>query len=449
MTGLITKDFLVMRKMLRSYLLMIVVYTILAYLDFFDYSFIISFVQVALSVLPISAFAYDEQSKWDRYAMSLPLGRSRVVGARYLFVLLLTLFTVAFGLAGTALLYLTHQSDPLEMFVTLMVSTTIGLLIPTILLPLSYKLGAERARPYLYAIVFIPVIAVVLLAKAGGETEKQIYRFTKGDSDLSLRFDLTVPLAKYVALNYVRLAFPFRRFQIGKVYRGERAQRGRFREFYQADIDVIGDGALDILNDAEMPAIIYRAFTSLGLDRFVIRVNNRKILSGFYAIIEEEDKAPEIMRLVDKVEKIGLEKVGLMLVDDLNISEDTVGEIVEFMAIKGSNQEVLTALEEYRGRNEAFDQGLDELKTVCRYLVDFGVPETHFAIDLSIARGLDYYTGTVYETRLLDYPEIGSPCSGGRYDNLAAYYTEKTTPPAWASPSVSPGSFMCWTSRAS
>ncbi len=275
-----------------------------------------------------------------------------------------------------------------------------------------------------------PVIEAseILLTKSGGETEKQIYRFTKGDSDLSLRFDLTVPLAKYVALHYNDLAFPFRRFQIGKVYRGERAQRGRFREFYQADIDVIGDGALDILNDAEMPAIIYRAFTSLGLDRFVIRVNNRKILSGFYAIIEEEDKAPEIMRLVDKVEKIGLEKVGLMLVDDLNISEDTVGEIVEFMAIKGSNQEVLTALEEYRGRNEAFDQGLDELKTVCRYLVDFGVPETHFAIDLSIARGLDYYTGTVYETRLLDYPEIGSPCSGGRYDNLAAYYTEKQLP---------------------
>ena len=167
MTGLITKDFLVMRKMLRSYLLMIVVYTILAYLDFFDYSFIITFVQVALSVLPISAFAYDEQSKWDRYAMSLPLGRSRVVGARYLFVLLLTLFTVAFGLAGTALLYLAHQADFLEMFVILMVSSAIGLLIPTILLPLSYKLGAERARPYLYAIVFIPVIAVVLLAKAG------------------------------------------------------------------------------------------------------------------------------------------------------------------------------------------------------------------------------------------------------------------------------------------
>ena len=167
MIGLITKDFLVMRKALKSYVLLMGIYIILAYLDFFDYSFIITFIQMVLAVMPISAFAYDEQAKWDRYAMSLPLGRRGVVGARYLFVLGLTLFTVAAGLAGTALLYLVHQADPLEMFVTLMVSTTIGLLIPTILLPLSYKLGAERARPYLYAIIFIPIIAVVLLVKAG------------------------------------------------------------------------------------------------------------------------------------------------------------------------------------------------------------------------------------------------------------------------------------------
>ena len=275
-----------------------------------------------------------------------------------------------------------------------------------------------------------PVIEAseILLTKSGGETEKQIYRFTKGDSDLSLRFDLTVPLAKYVALHYNDLAFPFRRFQIGKVYRGERAQRGRFREFYQADIDVIGDGALDILNDAEMPAIIYRAFTALGLERFVIRVNNRKLLNGFYAMLGWDHRSGDIMRVVDKAEKIGLEKVGMILYDDLGLDEDSVGEIQEFMAIKGTNAQVLNALEEYRGRNESFDQGLDELKTVCRYLVEFGVPESHFAIDLSIARGLDYYTGTVYETQLLDYPEIGSPCSGGRYDNLAAYYTEKQLP---------------------
>lgn len=167
MTGLIWKDFLVMRKALKSYLFLMVIYMVLAYLDFFDYSFIITFIQVVLAVLPISAFAYDEQAKWDRYAMSLPLGRRGVVGARYLFVLLLTLFTVAVGLAGTGLLYLVHQADPLEMFVTLMASTTIGVLIPSILLPLSYKLGAERARPYLYGIIFIPIIAVILLVKAG------------------------------------------------------------------------------------------------------------------------------------------------------------------------------------------------------------------------------------------------------------------------------------------
>ncbi len=268
----------------------------------------------------------------------------------------------------------------------------------------------------------------VLLAKGGGETEKQIYRFQKGDNDLSLRFDLTVPLAKYVALHQNDLAFPFRRCQIGKVYRGERAQRGRFREFYQADIDVIGDGKLDILNDAEMPAIIYKAFTQLGLSRFVIRVNDRKILNGFYAMLHEEAKAGDIMRLVDKLEKIGAEKVGLALHDDLDISQDTVGDILDFMTIKGSNREVLERLEEYRGRNEVFDLGLDELGAVCRHLAAFGVPESHFQLDLTIARGLDYYTGTVYETQLLDYPEIGSPCSGGRYDNLAEYYTEKQLP---------------------
>ena len=275
-----------------------------------------------------------------------------------------------------------------------------------------------------------PVIEAseVLLAKAGGETEKQIYRFTKGDSDLSLRFDLTVPLAKYVALHYNELAFPFKRYQIGKVYRGERAQRGRFREFYQADIDVIGDGKLDIANDAEMPAIIYQVFTRLGLKRFQIRVNNRKLLTGFYAILGWDHRAGDIMRLVDKTEKIGAEKVGIMLYDDLGLDEDSVGEIQEFMAIKGSNQEVLSALENYRGKNAVFDQGLDELRAVTEHLAAFGVPEENFSVDLTIARGLDYYTGTVYETAMLDHPEIGSVCSGGRYDNLGSYYTEKQLP---------------------
>ena len=268
----------------------------------------------------------------------------------------------------------------------------------------------------------------VLLAKAGGETEKQIYRFTKGDSDLSLRFDLTVPLAKYVALHYADLSFPFRRFQIGKVYRGERAQRGRFREFYQADIDVIGDGRLDIVNEAEIPAIIYQTFTSLALKRFQIRVNNRRSLNGFYQLIHWDHRAGDIMRVVDKLDKIGAEKVGLMLYDEIGMDQDAVDEVLKFISIKGSNQQVLSALEEYRGQNETFDQGLDELNTVVKYLAAFGVPEDHFTVDLTIARGLDYYTGTVYETAMLDHPEIGSICSGGRYDNLAEYYTDKQLP---------------------
>ena len=268
----------------------------------------------------------------------------------------------------------------------------------------------------------------ILLAKGGGETEKQIYRFTKGDTDLSLRFDLTVPLAKYVALHYNELAFPFKRFQIGKVYRGERAQRGRFREFYQADVDVIGDGALDIANDAEIPAIIYTVFSRLGLKRFQIRINNRRILNGFYAMLGLSAQSGAIMRTVDKLEKIGADGVRAILVDDLGLSAEQADDILNFTGIRGTNDEVLAALEGYRGRNELFDTGLDELKTVTKYLGGFGVPQDNFAVDLTIARGLDYYTGTVYETSLLDHPEIGSVCSGGRYDNLAEYYTDRQLP---------------------
>ena len=270
--------------------------------------------------------------------------------------------------------------------------------------------------------------ADVLLAKGGGETEKQIYRFQKGDSDLALRFDLTVPLAKYVALHYGELSFPFRRYQIGKVYRGERAQRGRFREFYQADIDVIGDGKLDISNEAEIPSIIYKTFSQMGLRRFQIRVNNRKILNGFYAMLGLSEQSGDIMRTVDKLDKIGAEKVRTLLVEECGLAEERADEILRFIAIRGTNAEVLTALEGYRGRNEVFDLGLDELTAVVKYLGAFGVPEENFAVDLTIARGLDYYTGTVYETTLLDHPEIGSVCSGGRYDNLAEYYTDRALP---------------------
>ena len=268
----------------------------------------------------------------------------------------------------------------------------------------------------------------VLLAKGGGETEKQIYRFQKGDSDLSMRFDLTVPLAKYVALNYGQLAFPFRRYQIGKVYRGERAQRGRFREFYQADIDIIGDGQLDIINEAEIPSIIYKTFTRLGLNRFKIRLNNRKVLNGFFAMLGLDTQAGDVMRTIDKLEKIGADKVREILVDDCGTTSEQADEILKFITIEGNTSDILQALEGYRGKNEMLDCGLEELSTVVKYLESFGVPSDYFEIDLTIARGLDYYTGTVYETTMIDHPEIGSICSGGRYDNLAEYYTDKKLP---------------------
>ena len=270
--------------------------------------------------------------------------------------------------------------------------------------------------------------AEILLAKGGGETEKQIYRFQKGDSDLALRFDLTVPLAKYVALHANELSFPFRRYQIGKVYRGERAQRGRFREFYQADIDIIGDGKLDILNEAEIPSIIYTIFRRFGLKRFTIRVNNRKLLNGFYALLGLSGQAGDIMRTVDKLDKIGAEKVRVILIEDCGVSEEQADEILRFIAIRGTNAEVLDALQAWSGKNEVFDTGLAELTAVAAQLSAFGVPEGNFAIDLTIARGLDYYTGTVYETTLDDHREIGSVCSGGRYDDLAAYYTDRKLP---------------------
>jgi len=289
---------------------------------------------------------------------------------------------------------------------------------------------AETYARYGFTPLDTPAIeaAEVLLAKGGGETEKQIYRFTKGDSDLALRFDLTVPLAKYVAANYGQLTFPFRRYQIGKVWRGERAQRGRFREFYQADIDIIGDGALDILNEAEIPAIIYDTFTRLGLHRFRIRVNNRKVLNGFFATLGLGEQAGDVLRTIDKLDKIGADKVRALLTDTCGVTVEQADEILRFIACPGTSADKLAFLEQYRGRNETFDTGLDELRTVVGYLPAFGVPEENFELDLTIARGLDYYTGTVYETVLLDHPEVGSICSGGRYDDLAGYYTNKSLP---------------------
>ena len=267
----------------------------------------------------------------------------------------------------------------------------------------------------------------ILLAKAGGETEKQIYRFNKGDTDMTMRFDLTVPLAKYVAKNAGELTFPFKRYQIGKVYRGERAQQGRFREFYQADIDIIGDENLSIANDAEVPSIMYRVFTGLGLSDFTIRINNRKILNGLFAMLGLSDIATDVMRIIDKIDKIGKDNVEAELVD-LGVSKDAADTILELHTFKGTNEEVLDRLKTFAGKNEMLDSGVSELCEVIYYIDKFGVPAGNYRVDLSIARGLDYYTGTVYETTFNRHPEIGSICSGGRYDNLAEYYTKKKLP---------------------
>ena len=274
-----------------------------------------------------------------------------------------------------------------------------------------------------------PIIEMsdVLLAKAGGETEKQIYRFQKGDNDLALRFDLTVPLAKYVTEYYNDLSFPFRRYQIGKVYRGERPQKGRFREFYQCDIDIIGDGELSIINDAEMPAVIYSTIKDLGFEDFTICINNRKLLSGLFKELDLEEKSVDIMRIIDKIEKIGKENV-IECLKDLELNENQIDDIMNFIEISGTTEEKIDSLEKLNYTNEIFNEGLEELKQVVKYVKAFGVPNSNFKVDLTIARGLDYYTGTVYETFLNEYRELGSVCSGGRYDNLAEYYTDKKLP---------------------
>ncbi len=273
-----------------------------------------------------------------------------------------------------------------------------------------------------------PVIekSEVLLAKGGGETEKQIYRFEKGSTDMSLRFDLTVPLARYVAQHYSDLNFPFRRYHIGKVYRGERNQKGRFREFYQCDIDIIGNNSLDIKNDAEIPSIIYSTFKDLGFDSFTIKINNRKILRGFFDSLNIEDSTL-VLRAVDKLDKIGIDGVEGEL-EGLELDSETIDNIKKFIEIKGSNHQIIKELKDLNIDNDLFKEGLEELSTVVEYIGLFGVSEDNYKVDLTIARGLDYYTGTVYETFLDDYESIGSVCSGGRYDDLATYYTKQKLP---------------------
>lgn len=270
-------------------------------------------------------------------------------------------------------------------------------------------------------------LSEVLLAKAGGETEKQIYRFTKGETDLSLRFDLTVPLSKYVAKNYGNLSFPFRRYQIGKVYRGERPQKGRYRELYQCDIDIIGDEELDIIHDAELPSIIETILKELGFEDFTICINNRKILNGLFESLGQKERAQDILRIIDKIEKIGKEAIQEELIK-IGLPHEKIQKIIKFIEIEGDSDEKIQKLEILGIENEIYQKGVEELKQVVKNIRLFGVSENHFKVDLTIARGLDYYTGTVYETFLNDYRQIGSICSGGRYENLAQYYTDKKLP---------------------
>lgn len=287
----------------------------------------------------------------------------------------------------------------------------------------------DTYKSYGYYPLDTPIIesSSVLLAKAGGETEKQIYRFNKGDNDLSLRFDLTVPLAKYVASRFNELVFPFKRYQIGKVYRGERPQRGRFREFYQCDIDVIGDEELSLMYDAEMPSIIYDIFTKMNIGDFIIRINNRKILSGFFEYLDLKDKISDILRVIDKLEKIGLDSVCGEL-EKIDINKNDIDKIINFISIKGSNSEKIKSLKKLNINNDNMNNGINELEKVINTMKLMKINEDNYEIDLTIARGLDYYTGTVYETILKDNPEMGSICSGGRYDELAEFYTDKHLP---------------------
>lgn len=288
-----------------------------------------------------------------------------------------------------------------------------------------------------YSPIDTPVIerTETLLAKAGGETEKQIYRFNKGDNDLSLRFDLTVPTARYVADNFGQLQFPFKRSQIGKVYRGERAQRGRFREFYQCDIDVIGRDNLSVNYDAEVISVIYSIFKELNFGDFTLRISNRKLASGLISALNLGEKSAEILAFIDRVEKISKEEF-LAKMAELDLSEN--GKILEkFISISGENAQVLAELRAISAllgeKNQEFENGISELETVANLLRKMGVSEKNFKLDMLIVRGLDYYTGTVFETNLDDFREIGSVASGGRYDNLSEYYSKEKLPGVGAS----------------
>ncbi|WP_297377842.1 histidine--tRNA ligase [uncultured Helcococcus sp.] len=266
----------------------------------------------------------------------------------------------------------------------------------------------------------------ILLSKGGGETSKQIYRIDKESTAQALRFDLTVSLARYVAMHQENLHFPFRRYQIGKVYRGERNQKGRYREFYQCDIDIIGNENLDLANDAELPSLIFNIFKDLGFSELVFKINNRKLLQGFLESLSI-NKFEEVLRTIDKLAKIGEDKTKDLL-RGFEISDENIEKIFDFIRSEDSNEKSLEKLDNYQIENEKFKEGVKELKEVYQYMQDFNLPSENVKIDFTITRGLDYYTGTVYETYLKDYEEIGAVCSGGRYDDLANNFTKKKFP---------------------
>ena len=274
----------------------------------------------------------------------------------------------------------------------------------------------------------------VLTAKGGEETERQIYSLTGlhpqsgGDArDYSLHFDLTVPLARYVAQHNNELVFPFRRYQIQKVWRGERPQHGRFREFTQCDIDIVGDGKLSLMADAEIPAVISTVFSSLDIGDFTIRISNRKILTGYLEHLGfAEDDASIILREADKIERQGTVPL-LRALDELPNGNAAADDILALVGMNGNPADVLESLSSIDG-GERFREGVDELRTVFEYAGEFGISQENIAADIGIVRGLDYYTGTIYETRLDDHPQLGSICSGGRYDDLASYFIRKTMP---------------------
>lgn len=304
-------------------------------------------------------------------------------------------------------------------------------LLPSEQMAFNFMLETIKSSYELFG--FIPLDTPILersetlLAKAGGETEKQIYRFRKGSTDMAMRFDLTVPLARYVANNQRSLVFPFKRYAIGKVYRGERPQAGRLREFYQCDIDVIGDEVLDINYDAEIPATIYNIFQKLDFGKFTIKINNRKILNGLFNSLNIANKSKAVMQTIDKLDKIGLGAVEKEL-SKLGVSKKATDVLINFVQTKGSNEEIVEKLFKLKIKNKEFKTGVKELSQVIKKAGEFGIPKEYLQIGLSIARGLDYYTGTVYETFIDEYSEIGSVCSGGRYDNLASTYTDKKLP---------------------